>query len=634
MTIDLRLSPDNYREAIWTTIELLIMNWTKIIERHSLKIILLIQVILIAWTFSHLFTNDFILANSIDGLKNYFTYLTYLEEEGAVWLQNSMNYPFGEYIFYTDNTTIFSMVVKFINTHLFDVYPYRFIIFNSFFLGGLLLSTWFCWRILKELQIHFLLAIIASICLPWICPQILKNTVGHFNLSLSWLFLLTFYGLIRLYQTLPQHNQKTYWIAFGLTLLTFFSGLIHLYYLPIIGIMIGTFGLLWSIQERKQKTFALKILGIHTLIPALALILTLGLIKSVDTYYALRSSDVDFNYIHFNFKIDALYSAYPFTSIPFPISTHLTLYSYGYLGGFVLFGSMVLLIWWTIRRFNTQIWAAYFHTQNGRLVLLLFGTGLMVLIISIGNYAKMFNNTLSFDNVFSPFYYLAAIFDQSKQFRVIARFSYPFFWVANFVIIFLISNLLRRQKTKNWTIYLAIVLSGFMVLEMTDFIRHFKKIKITNTLHSTHFDKDIQTLSQQINQNDFDAILPIPFYIHGSEQMDYTFMPTPQWLNQTYQLSLSTKLPLVSSHLTRTALTQHLQILSLFEQQTNTDFLNQLKGQKILVVYSEAEKDWTAIPQNENAKRLWSNGRNFPNQYNLKEISQSNELLLYEWQIE
>lgn len=609
------------------------MTWKEIIENNSLRIVLVIQAILIAWTFPHLFTNDFILANNIDGLKNYFTYLTYLEEDGAVWLQNSMNYPFGEYIFYTDNTTIFSMVIKFINTYIFDIYPYRFIIFNGFFLGGILLSAWFCWLVLKELKVQYLLVIVASICLPWLCPQILKNTVGHFNLSLSWLFLLAFYGLIKLHQAIQQKNAKTSRIVLGLVLLTFFSGLIHLYYLPIIGIMIGTFGLIWSIQERKQKTFALKILGIFTIIPALALGLTLGLIKSVDAYYPLRSSDVDFNYIHFNFKIDALYSAYTFTSLPFPISTNLTLHSYGYLGGFALFGGLILLIWWAIRRFKKQIWATYFHTQNGQHVLLLFGAAAIVLIISIGNYAKMFNNTLSFDNVFSPFYYLATIFDQSKQFRVIARFSYPFFWVANFMMLFLISHVLKRHTSKKWVAYFAIFLGSLMIVEMTDFIRHFKQMHIVNTLHPTHFNKNITTLTQQINPTEFNAILPIPFYIHGSEQMDYTFMTTPQWMNETYQLSLATKLPLMSSHLTRTALKQHLQILSLFEDNVDKDFLKQLKGQKILVLYSEAAKDWSAIPTNENAKRLWSNGRNFPKQYDLKEISRSGDLVLYEWNV-
>src|SRR5437763_5880029 len=85
-------------------------------SKYSWHIVLLIHIVLclIAFNKAWVHYNNFLFSNKGDGMKNYFTMESYLQHDSpkGVFHYTQMNYPFGEYIYYTDNTPLFCLFVK------------------------------------------------------------------------------------------------------------------------------------------------------------------------------------------------------------------------------------------------------------------------------------------------------------------------------------------------------------------------------------------------------------------------------------------------------------------------------------------------------------------------------------------
>ena len=87
----------------------------KFLQNKSLLVVLLIQTILIVLNFTPFFTEgeNVIFCLAGDGLKNYYTIFSYfLQGKGEFAMFHSMNYPFSEYIFFTDNSPSFAVPLK------------------------------------------------------------------------------------------------------------------------------------------------------------------------------------------------------------------------------------------------------------------------------------------------------------------------------------------------------------------------------------------------------------------------------------------------------------------------------------------------------------------------------------------
>ena len=73
--------------------------------------------------------------DAYDGMRNYFAYNDYITQKntGNYFLFEKMNYPFGDYIFYTDNTPLLAVLVKWFSNNIYDVSDYSLQIFHWFF---------------------------------------------------------------------------------------------------------------------------------------------------------------------------------------------------------------------------------------------------------------------------------------------------------------------------------------------------------------------------------------------------------------------------------------------------------------------------------------------------------------------
>ena len=129
-----------------------------------------------------------LLCNTGDGMRNYFALTGYVKEpltKDGLFKYNAMGYPYGDYVWTTDNTPLFSVPFRFFCAHVHDVSAYVVAIYNGFIIGNILLCGLLLFWLLRRICRNDLLAFLLAVILPWVNVQVMRIWRGHFNLSLS-----------------------------------------------------------------------------------------------------------------------------------------------------------------------------------------------------------------------------------------------------------------------------------------------------------------------------------------------------------------------------------------------------------------------------------------------------------------
>lgn len=127
-----------------------------------------------------------------DGLKNYYTLQSYIQQpvgEEGLYHFNSLNYPYGEYVYSGDNTPSFSIPFRWFCSHIKDISSYAIPLYNLWLIIGFFLSSILCFYIFKKITRNDVWSLMAAVFLPWTNMQTMRLWCGHFNLSFSWIIL-------------------------------------------------------------------------------------------------------------------------------------------------------------------------------------------------------------------------------------------------------------------------------------------------------------------------------------------------------------------------------------------------------------------------------------------------------------
>ena len=462
-----------------------------------------------------------------------------------------------------------------------------------------------------------------AIILPWVSPQLERFYNGHFNLSYGWIIPLAIYMLLKFYQQSLENQKvpitKTFisWAVFLLAI-TF----IHIYYLAIVGVFAGTFAVLWLLVESiKNKKLSIKSPPIFLLIVLVSSgLLAMALLWAIDPKPELRQAFAEgYGWEEWLLSFPATYTAPDF--IPYRKWLGLEKYnfpyeSYLYLGSAFLVGIAVFFL-------TFLNWKKFKNSSYFTVIIILIISGFISLCISIGEER--------WTKVFNPFYYLHFLTERVEQFRCISRFGWTFFWVVNITMVYYLGNL-WGNKTFRFLTVLAIFAGTF---DTYFIIQKSKAIQDFNIFHEKYITADTQEVLNGIDPENYQAILPIPYYHVGCENYDFTIDPQEDFFKFTSMLSLATHLPNMGSKMSRTPVIEAQALLSLFYPSIGQrDFLmNQLDiNKKVLVVfdkkfYSELQED--QLPQREAPKNVLLNGRVFIEKLPL--ISENERYALYEW---
>ncbi|MGH1336938.1 MAG: hypothetical protein ACRBFS_12510 [Aureispira sp.] len=612
-------------------------------------LILVLQAILCLIAFNKFFVHptDTMFMDLFDGIKNYFTFQSYLQQDASVGLAlvQGHAYPFGDYLFYADLTPTIAVPLRLFSIYVYDISDYGIPIFNWI----IILLHWITALVAYRLTKHFVktpwLAVVLAISFTWINPQLGRLGNGHFNLSVSLFIVMTLLFLVHIYkgyQADPERYFSTHKATLGALLATlYFASFTHLYFLPILGITIGFFALFHALElkfkQQQSWVNSLKPLVVMGALCFAGLVLVMGTILIVDSYYSLRAvGNSAYGFSEWELSIPSLFTAREFNYISYLFSYTEPIHyeSNLYMGAFTLYSLTFLVL---LKFFGKSMYLStktLFMKQPFLGPML--GVGFCCFFVAMGDAYYFLDNQYFFKNYFNPFFYLRKIVSTIEQFRCLARFYWPAFWIFSLAVASCV-DYYYRNHSKSWMKGVVGALALLAVSDAKDVVSFQNRAYWPNFFTKAKTETGYKAIDA-IEHSKYQAILPLP-YFHNSTELDGLVLNGGAYYNkETQRISLLTNLPMMSVQSSRLPVTHTRHLFSLFfPPYPDQELLDQFNDQPILVLYHKDfhEKMDTYgsfdIPPVSPAKDVVWNGQSLPTYYNMKKISEDETYIVYEW---
>lgn len=510
-----------------------------------------------------------------DGLKNFFTADYYLRYDEGLHF-TGLNYPYGEHIVYTDNQPLLLLLLNAIDDHVIDIKD----LLPSILLGAMTLLGYLCaltlFALLRRFGTGLFVAAAGACLLTYLSPQ-LHRVGGHYALYYPF-FVFSWYFAVRLYES---RKPWGWWLA--LVALGTLTGMIHLYHPLLQMFFCGSLALVGLLRRlvpwRVRLLGALRWLG-AALLPMFFLMGFMALTDMV----ADRPVAPGSIYLYISHIKSVLFPNFgPMKEV---WNTVIKLGNpetegWGYIGisgaicllftGMRLIGRLLRLRWRAAARLSTN--QALNDSTWAAIIVLLFAC------------AVPFQLGLDFLLDWVP---------KLRQFRSLGRLAWVFFYVFGVFAVhyfFLLYKILSRKKLAAMGASLMVFALLGWALDTHQNVRHthasFKRMKYNADLDTVRFADRLAL--RGIQPETYQAILPLPYYHVGTEKF-----AQPQGMTVSFWYSATcatqTGLPLVADFLSRTSISQSLNLLQLFsapplEKRILADFPNR----KPLLVVSTTE---------------------------------------------
>ncbi len=614
------------------------------ISKYPLPLLLLITCAITFYAFYYplVYPSQYLLYDRFDQARNIYAYLYFLDQDFSEGLFKfwGLNYPYGDFIFYTDCTPLIAWFGKIFSHYIIDITPFSLFVYNAFILSSIPLTSIIIYRVLAMIVTVPWIPWLGALCLPWFNPQTVRLNSGDINLSMSVIIVCGIYIVMLMYKHVS--TTKFYFLLSLLILLTVSSCFVHVYYMAILGMFAASFFTIWGLNEIYNRRSFLKIWisGFSYLIISFGICLTI--FRTTDSFYSIRNKNAEgYGWINWKLNFSSLFSEYDFLHVPFLFrsATPLPDGNANYLGSFALYMIVILLLLAIFRsQYAVNLKRLILKNINGNLLLFLLISSLILLSISLGE-EYMLNNNIKFVNLFNPFKYLHRFTLMVTQFRALNRFAWTFFWLINFFSFIILAHFIINYKEISLRIA-AFILVAFLLLDTGDSIqysRNFHKQQVTNHYQSGTIYNDMKSLSNNIDADKYQAILAIPYFCVGTEDYTITLDPNDDFARSIYCFSLLNHLPLMNSSLGRTPPIFTANIFSTFLQpHADIELKKQMNDKPILVVYNkhfyDDEGNPRGVPINtrEPAFSVLKSGKDFTSKKSGKKIAEQGDWQLFE----
>ena len=605
---------------------------------------LLIQTILLSYTYATLIFNpgEYLIIDHFDGIKNYFSMACFLRQPLGSALVQGHNYPFGEYIYYTDSTPLVVVPLHWLVLAVPALAPYGLYLYDLFILSGFVVATGFLVLILRRLAVPGWLTVLLAVCLPWLGPQTLRLQVGHMNLTYTPALLFIIWALQRLHEA--WREQKSLVRPFGVVLLgiVFFSWL-HFYYLPLLGGTLAFFGtcLLYESWRTRRPWRRLAIGLGATLLAAVAL--TAGLLQLFDARAGERTPNSNgYDWIEWKLQFSALFAGYVYNKIRFPFErTAVIQYeSDSYLTSFVLFGLLLVAILALFRRLPATVSLSQLRQdRHYPFVKYMLVAGLAMALIALGETIDVDNGSYLLHNYLNAFFWLHKLTARITQFRALGRFVWPFWWAVVLAFSWYAAQW-RSVPGLRWALGMLCI---FLIVDTVNATHFYAKYtQRANLLTQPAATAPVQQLLNWVDSRRYQAILPIPYYHSGTEWHDepsnLNVDPDDPHCNTTYQLAMVSGLPLMAHKATRAISSDATQLYSIFKPSgPDPALLAKLDQRPVLVFLDTAYYDGRnnyyrdGLRERPTTRAIYERGPDFIRENHLRRIRHQGSWSLYEW---
>lgn len=619
----------------------------------------LLQLLVLGRTFSKLLLHpgQYLIVDHYDGIKSYFSLASFLRQplrEGM--LIHGHNYPFGEYVYYTDTSPLVSIPLHVLVQLVPALAPYGIYLYDVFTLGGLVVSALLLVSILRRLAVPAWLALALAVALPWLSPQTFRLNVGHMSLAYTPSVLLPLWLLLGLYQAWRAGRPTGRWWL-GLALATTAAAWLHFYYLGIVGGWLAFFFGLWAGREALAHRPWRALAGRGAALLAWLLASTYGLLQVLDKRHGERPvGSGGYDWIEWKFQFGTLFHGHDFYKIRFFLerTAGIPYESTAYLGAFVLYGLVVVGVLAFIRWRRQQTGAApqwlpalpsAAADVNRDFLGLLLLSAVPLALAALGETIDVDNGNYLLHNYLNPFVWVHKVTERITQFRALGRFIWPFWWAVVLGFAWYAGQAWRLAQARQlrWLQAIWVVLAGMAVVDMLNAAHHYQKITQHPNLLAEPALADVNTLVGWSDMGRYQALLTLPYYHVGSENNEqgfsYTVDPDDPLCNRTYQLGMATGLPLMAHKATRTPNYQARELATMFRPEgPEPSLLARLDNRPILVYldsayYSGANNFYRdELKDRPEVLALFNRVPAFIREQHMRRLRHEGSISLYEWQ--
>lgn len=478
-----------------------------------------------------------------DGLKSYAAAIYHVNTDPTLFRSNLQNYPYGEMAFFADCMPMISNPVEILSHIGIDLRPYLLGIINLSMILSIALAAFFIYLMLTEFKAAWWFAAVASIGIVMLSPQI-GRLGGHFSLShMMWLPML-------MWLLLKFDKNKSYKYSAFIGLTTFMAAGMHMYFFALFGFLF-LFYWIYVLGSGSMKIKDYK-WALHLFIQLILPLILVQLLSGFNDTVTDRTSHPWGLFIYRAYAETVLlplgknYAAPIINALK--IKQDYEWEAYAFIGLVALLSIVAGIVQMIIRIVKRKPW---WKVSESNVLTAFFYASVASLLLS---FTIPFNLGLT-----DMMEHLGPI----KQLRALARFSWTFFYVINILAFIGIAALLKR----GWFLKIIAVLSlAFVLYDGYLNIRIYAP-QLNNRI--AELDDTANTSPENawvslINPKDYQAILPLPYFHVGSENV--WLESKCESLRESLIVGLKSGLPSMGVTMSRTSLSQsykNLQLVSI-----------------------------------------------------------------------
>lgn len=493
-----------------------------------------------------------------DGLKNLYTFAWYSAHNESLFNFEGMAWPYGEHIFYTDQTPVLGILwrnlVQWFGLAAWSAPLLMVIIHLSWLLTPIPL-----FRILNHYGARGNIAIAGAVGYTLLAPQVARAN-GHFALAITIALPLAWWLAIRCL-----HAPKKVRNAVFLTALNSIFLLTHAYLGMITIAFTGLFMALNSVTQKRKLSTAVMAIATSAL-PMLGFLL---LLRATDQHVCRITKP--YGFFEFTSSIQALLvpQVGPYSVINNRMGWINHWEGHAYIGVSAALMILTVPLWGFFVR---TIW----HDHRLRELSIALVAALVLFVLACGEpFASLGEESLS-------------VIPYLRDFRGIGRFAWPLYFVLTTVAVVLLNKVYRHvPQPVGRSLAIAFF---FILLGEASYSHAALRRQRTGDEHPFTTPNAVMSAAVAAAQTtNAIAIVPLPMFHVGSEVL----LKDASSAMQATALSFSfhSGLPLASAHLTRSSVTETRSILQLtaphgYEKPSFSEALND--AQVLLLVMTEA----------------------------------------------
>jgi hypothetical protein len=476
--------------------------------------------------------NEWVFSSTGDGLQTYYQSSWHVQNDTSAWHQSSMNYPFGESIFFTGGQPLISNIVRWISP-VVDLSNYITGITNLTMLLSVLLCAMFIYLIFQHFKITPWIAVGGAVLLT-LTTQQWDRMGGHY--TLAWLFAVP--GM--LYFLFHFYDKPDYKRSLKIVLYMLFLGMAHLYYIVFFAVLAASFLIVHLLSDKER--LRLRYMGnfmLQVAVPYLIIHLLVNYSSDVTDRTALPWGFMEFrssigSYLFpYGMWYESFFNGLKPNSNP-------SWEGIAYIGGaaWLLFSLLVIAFFLRIARWRK--WVQQIPPTEWSLLV----ATIACFLISIA---------FPFNAGHEDWLKYAG---PLQQFRGIGRFAFVAFVPLN-ILLFVRFNALQVFGGSFKRVFLLLV---FLTGISEGIFRLQRQAVLISNERSDALRADA-SIPDVLREKAFQSILPLPFFHVGSENI---WLPDEAGIsNAVYDLSLGLKCPTFAALMSRTSISQTFKSIAL-----------------------------------------------------------------------